>query len=144
LSGLFLIVGLGNPGSRYSLTRHNAGFWFLDVLHKQLGAGVTDSGFRLQAKVSAEICRGRLYGKDCILAKPTVFMNHSGQAVRALVDYYQVAVENVLIAYDDLDLVTVVTTDCGIYSGIWTTRVFCVYASVLATLVSKMPSPVTF
>ena len=104
MSELFLIIGLGNPGSRYSQTRHNAGFWFLDVLHKEAGTGITGTGFRLQAKVSAEIYRGRLYGKDCILAKPTVFMNHSGQAVRALVDYYQVAVENVLVAYDDLDL----------------------------------------
>jgi PTH1 family peptidyl-tRNA hydrolase len=101
VSGLFLIIGLGNPGSKYSLTRHNAGFWFLDVLQKEADA---DSGFRLQTKVSAEVCRSRLFGNDCIFAKPTVFMNHSGQAVRALVDYYRVPVENLLIAYDDLDL----------------------------------------
>jgi PTH1 family peptidyl-tRNA hydrolase len=101
VSGLFLIIGLGNPGPKYSLTRHNAGFWFLDVLHKEADA---DPGFRLQTKVSAEVRRSRLYGNDCIFAKPTVFMNHSGQAVRALVDYYRVPVENLLIAYDDLDL----------------------------------------
>jgi PTH1 family peptidyl-tRNA hydrolase len=99
LAGLFLIVGLGNPGPKYSQTRHNAGFWFLDALHNSV-----DSRFRLQSKVSAEICRTRLYGRDCIFAKPTVFMNHSGQAVRALVDYYRVSAENLLIAYDDLDL----------------------------------------
>jgi PTH1 family peptidyl-tRNA hydrolase len=99
LAGLFLIVGLGNPGSKYSQTRHNAGFWFLDALHNSV-----DSGFRSQSKVSSEICRARLFGRDCIFAKPTVFMNHSGQAVRALVDYYRVSVENLLIAYDDLDL----------------------------------------
>ncbi len=62
------------------------------------------SGSGCQSKVSAEICRGRVYGKDCIFAKPDVFMNHSGQAVRALVDYYNVSAENLLIAYDDLDL----------------------------------------
>ena len=62
------------------------------------------TGFRSQTRVSAEICRSRLFGKDCILAKPTVFMNHSGQAVRALMDYYRISVENLLIAYDDLDL----------------------------------------
>ena len=101
MSGLFLIIGLGNPGSKYSQTRHNAGFWFLDALHKEAEGG---SGFRSQSKVSAEVCRNRLYGQDCIFAKPTVFMNHSGQAVRALVDYYRVPVENLLIAYDDLDL----------------------------------------
>jgi PTH1 family peptidyl-tRNA hydrolase len=101
LSGLFLIVGLGNPGSQYSLTRHNAGFWFLDALHKIVGI---EAGFRTRTKVASEVCRSRIHGKDCILAKPTVFMNHSGQAVRALMDYYQVPAENLLIAYDELDL----------------------------------------
>jgi PTH1 family peptidyl-tRNA hydrolase len=104
LSGLFLIVGLGNPGSKYSQTRHNAGFWFLDVLHRSIDTNGADIGFRSQAKVSAEICRARLFGKDCILAKPTVFMNHSGQAVRALMDYYRVTDKNLLVAYDELDL----------------------------------------
>jgi PTH1 family peptidyl-tRNA hydrolase len=99
VSGLFLIVGLGNPGPKYSQTRHNAGFWFMDALHK----GV-DTGFRSQTKVSAEICRTRLFETDCILAKPTVFMNHSGQAVRAMMDYYRITAENLLVAYDELDL----------------------------------------
>jgi PTH1 family peptidyl-tRNA hydrolase len=101
LSGLFLIVGLGNPGPQYSQTRHNAGFWFLDALHKSAGI---DSGFRTQTKLSAEVCRSSVFGRECILAKPTVFMNHSGQAVRALMDYYKIPVENLLIAYDELDL----------------------------------------
>lgn len=96
-----MIVGLGNPGPKYSETRHNAGFWFLDALHKKAEGS---AGFRSQTKVSAEVCRSRLYGRECIFAKPTVFMNHSGQAVRALVDYYRVPVVNLLIAYDDLDL----------------------------------------
>jgi len=104
VSGLILIIGLGNPGPKYSQTRHNAGFWFLDALHKEARAGGVDVVFRSQSKVSAEICRIRFHGKDCIFAKPTVFMNHSGQAVRALVDYYNISVENLLVAYDDLDL----------------------------------------
>jgi len=104
LSETFLIVGLGNPGSKYSQTRHNAGFWFLDSLHKAVSEGVGDTQFRQQAKVSADIYRGRIYGKDCILAKPVVFMNHSGLAVRALVDYYKVSADSLLVAYDDLDL----------------------------------------
>lgn len=101
MSGLILIVGLGNPGSKYSLTRHNAGFWFLDALHRQLAG---EAGFRSQARVQADVCRVQLYGRDCLLAKPTVFMNHSGQSVRALLDYYKVPVSNLLVAYDDLDL----------------------------------------
>jgi len=104
LTGLFLIVGLGNPGSKYSQTRHNAGFWFLDVLQRNIDTNGADVGFRSQTKVSADICRTRLFGRDCILAKPTVFMNHSGQSVRALMDYYQITDENLLVAYDELDL----------------------------------------
>ena len=104
MSELFLIVGLGNPGGKYSQTRHNAGFWFLDALHKAIATGAGDTRFRPQAKVFAEIYRSRVYGRDCIFAKPDVFMNRSGQAVRALVDYYKVSVDNMLVAYDDLDL----------------------------------------
>ncbi len=99
MSGLFLIVGLGNPGPKYSQTRHNAGFWFLDILLKE-----ASTGLRAQTKLSAEVCRTRLFGRDCILAKPTTFMNHSGQAVRAVMDYYRVASQDVLVAYDELDL----------------------------------------
>ncbi len=99
MSGLFLIVGLGNPGSNYSKTRHNAGFWFLDVLLAEAGASL-----RAQAKLSAEVCRSRLFGRDCILMKPTTFMNHSGQAVRAVMDYYRIPAGNLLVAYDELDL----------------------------------------
>ena len=104
MSGLFLIIGLGNPGTKYSQTRHNAGFWFLDALQKHIDNNGADAGFRSQAKLSAEICRTRLFGRDCILAKPTVFMNHSGQSVRALLDYYKITDENLLVAYDELDL----------------------------------------
>ena len=99
MSGLFLIVGLGNPGSKYSQTRHNAGFWFLDTLLKSAGTGL-----RAQTRLSAEVCRTRLFDRDCILAKPTTFMNHSGQAVRAVMDYYRIGAENLLVAYDELDL----------------------------------------
>ncbi len=99
MSGLFLIVGLGNSGSQYIQTRHNAGFWFMDTLLKETG-----SGLRVQSKLAAEVCRSRLFGRDCILAKPTTFMNLSGQPVRAVMDYYRVHAGNVLIAYDELDL----------------------------------------
>jgi len=97
LSGTFLIVGLGNPGPKYFQTRHNAGFWFMDSLYR-------GTGFRTQSKLSAEVCRLRLFERECILVKPTVFMNHSGQAVRAVMDYYRIDTENLLVAYDELDL----------------------------------------
>lgn len=105
MSDLFLIVGLGNPGSQYSQTRHNAGFWFLDMLHRTALTGSSVSaGFKQQSKLAAEICRLQLFQRDCILAKPTVFMNNSGRPVRALLDYYKIDVENLLVAYDELDL----------------------------------------
>ena len=95
----FLIVGLGNPGSRYAETRHNAGFWFLDRI-----AGSAGLRLRPQSRLQADVARTELYGRDCLLAKPQSFMNHSGQAVRSVMDYYGVAAEALLVAYDELDL----------------------------------------
>jgi len=95
----FLIVGLGNPGSRYSETRHNAGFWFLDRVAASCGARL-----RPQAKLQSEVARVDLHGHDCLLAKPMTFMNHSGQAVRAVMDYYRADSGSLLVAYDELDL----------------------------------------
>jgi len=95
----FLIFGLGNPGPRYAETRHNAGFWFLDHLAQAAGAAL-----KMQARLLSETARVHLYGHDCILAKPTTFMNHSGQAVRAVMDYYRVGADRLLVAYDELDL----------------------------------------
>jgi len=95
----FLIVGLGNPGPRYSETRHNAGFWFLDGLAASAGAV-----FRSQSRLHAETARVEVSGHDCILARPTTFMNHSGLAVRAVTDYYRVSADQMLVAYDELDL----------------------------------------
>ena len=94
-----LIFGLGNPGSRYAETRHNAGFWFLDRL-----AQTTGVRFRVQSKLLSETARVNLGGHDCILAKPATFMNHSGQAVRAVMDYYKTNAARLLVAYDELDL----------------------------------------
>ena len=94
-----LIFGLGNPGSRYAETRHNAGFWFLDRLAQTAGVR-----FRVQSKLHSETARVNLGGHDCILAKPTTFMNHSGQAVRAVMDYYKGSAAQLLVAYDELDL----------------------------------------
>ena len=95
----FLICGLGNPGPAYAETRHNAGFWFLDRLTEIAGAK-----YKTQSRLKSEIARVSLHGQDCILAKPVTFMNHSGQSVRAVCDYYRIGAENLLVAYDELDL----------------------------------------
>ncbi|MCH5374428.1 MAG: aminoacyl-tRNA hydrolase, partial [Planctomycetes bacterium] len=76
-----------------------AGFWFLDRL-----AASTDAPLRPQSKLHAEIGRASVYGHDCILARPTTFMNLSGQAVRAVMDYYRIGTDHMLVAYDELDL----------------------------------------
>ena len=97
--GSLLIVGLGNPGPKYTETRHNAGFWFLDELADRAGASL-----RLQSKLHAETAKVTIEGRDCILARPTTFMNHSGRAVQAVSAYYKLPTENILVVYDELDL----------------------------------------
>jgi PTH1 family peptidyl-tRNA hydrolase len=94
-----LIVGLGNPGAQYEPTRHNAGFWFLDLLARQ-----ANSGFRLESKFYGELAKVNLGGVPLWLLKPTTFMNRSGQAVAALANYYKIDAASILVAHDELDL----------------------------------------
>ena len=96
---LKLIVGLGNPGAQYAGTRHNAGFWFVDALAAQ--CAVTFSAAR---KFHSELGRHQSGPVDCRLCKPQTFMNESGTAVAALLDYYKIPLAQVLIAHDEIDL----------------------------------------
>ena len=96
---MFLISGLGNPGSKYSKTRHNAGFWFIEQLADKIGVGL-----REQSKLHARIARCELAGRDCLLMQPTSFMNESGLALRSVLDYYKIPIGKLLVAYDELDL----------------------------------------
>lgn len=90
-----LIAGLGNPGPRYIATRHNAGFWFVDQIAEQ-----AHEQFRREAKFFGEVCR---IDSKYWLLKPNTFMNHSGQAVAALANYYKIPVEQILVVHDELD-----------------------------------------
>lgn len=94
-----IIVGLGNPGAEYANTRHNAGFWFVDEVARQFGGA-----FKSEKKFNGELARCVIHGRDVLLLKPTTFMNLSGQALQPLMNFYKVAIENVLVAHDDLDL----------------------------------------
>lgn len=94
-----LITGLGNIGDKYCMTRHNAGFMVLD--RWALTAGVS---FKLENKLKAYISRIKVGNEDIILAKPTTFMNLSGEAVRAIMDYYKINIKDLLIIYDDIAL----------------------------------------
>jgi peptidyl-tRNA hydrolase, PTH1 family len=96
---LRIIVGLGNPGPEHQVTRHNAGFWFVDLLARRHGAE-----FRDYRKYSGEAARINISGQDLVLLKPTTYMNRSGLAVRQLCDFYKVAADDVLVAHDELDL----------------------------------------
>lgn len=100
-ASLKLIVGLGNPGPEYSETRHNAGFWFLDQL-----AAVHHTGFSADRKFHGDIARMKSEGTDCLLLKPTTFMNNSGRAVQAVAAYFNIAPEEMLVAHDEIDLET--------------------------------------
>lgn len=98
-SALKVIVGLGNPGPEYLLTRHNAGFWFVDALAAQLGGR-----FRSQAKFHGDVCRATFKATEMTLLKPMTYMNRSGRAIRALSDYLKVSSKEILIVHDELDL----------------------------------------
>lgn len=96
---MYLIVGLGNPGSEYEATRHNAGFWFVDELARRHGAQ-----FAHDKKFNAEACRVTIDGIDVRMLKPMAFMNRSGQPVRAMAQYFDVPAEKILVAHDEIDL----------------------------------------
>ncbi|OQW93407.1 MAG: aminoacyl-tRNA hydrolase [Beggiatoa sp. IS2] len=108
------MVGLGNPGSRYAHTRHNAGFWLIDQFASQLGGK-----FRYEAKFHGEVCRLEPLPANFLpnipeeggqkglwLLKPHTFMNRSGQSIASFISYYDIPVEKTLIVHDDLDLHT--------------------------------------
>ncbi len=96
----FLIVGLGNPGSEYAFTRHNAGFLAVDLLATRWhGAWKTEKRFQARvARVTAE------RGNRVLLVQPQTFMNASGESVRALVSFYRIQLPRLLVLVDDADL----------------------------------------
>lgn len=96
--GLFLLVGLGNPGIRYAHARHNAGFWVVDELAFRGKVKFKD------IKCNAFIVETVLAGENVLLAKPLTFMNRSGLAVKALLEHFALGIEELLVIYDDMDL----------------------------------------
>ncbi len=94
----FLIVGLGNPGKKYELTRHNAGFLFTDLLADKLGFSINKIQFKAITG-TAEIS-----GKKCIVMKPQTFMNNSGEAVKQAAAFYKIPPEKIIVVFDDISL----------------------------------------
>src|SRR5271156_5044566 len=101
MSGLPLriIVGLGNPGPEHLVTRHNAGFWFVDLLARRHGGE-----FRDYRKFSGETARISLGAQEILILKPTTYMNRSGLSVRQARHFYKIGADQILVAYDELDL----------------------------------------
>ena len=93
-----LVVGLGNPGSKYETTRHNAGFMVLDQIVDELSIDISRSGWKgLYGK-------GKVDGVDIMLLKPQTYMNVSGQSVAEVCNFFKVDAKDVIVIYDDLDL----------------------------------------
>lgn len=97
---MFLIVGLGNPGRRYSLSRHNVGFMVIDEIAKRHEVDVKKKGF------DSLYCESIINHKKIILLKPQTFMNLSGKAVLEAVNFFKLSTSDVLVVHDEIDLPT--------------------------------------
>jgi PTH1 family peptidyl-tRNA hydrolase len=95
-----LFVGLGNPGAEYEATRHNAGFWWLDALSRELKAPLS-----FEKSYHAQVARTIAGGQTVWLLAPQTFMNLSGKSVSALARFFKIAPEEILVAHDELDIV---------------------------------------
>ena len=94
----YIVAGLGNPGSKYADTRHNAGFKVVDLLAKK--EGFTFKKAKFQSLIADEY----IGGKRCLVMKPQTMMNLSGEAIYAAASYYNIPDENIIIVYDDISL----------------------------------------
>lgn len=93
-----LIVGLGNPGMQYAATRHNIGFEVIDSIADTYNISV------IKNKYKALIGEGILAGEKVILMKPQTFMNLSGEAVKSCMDFHKIAIQDLIVIYDDISL----------------------------------------
>lgn len=94
-----LIVGLGNPGRKYALTRHNLGFMVVETFASSLGWS-----FEEDKRFCAKLCKGNFEGRSVDLMMPETFMNLSGSAVRRYLDYYKMGIDQVVVVSDDVAL----------------------------------------
>lgn len=97
---MYIIAGLGNPGKKYENTRHNMGFWAIDLLAEKYDIKVN------KLKFKALTGEGRIAGQKVLLIKPQTYMNLSGESVRMAMDYYGIEPEELIVIYDDIDIAT--------------------------------------
>ena len=94
-----LLVGLGNPGPEYEATRHNAGFWWMDAVARELKTSLV-----MDKSYHGLVARTTVKGQTLWLLEPQTFMNESGKSVAALARFFKIAPEEILVAHDELDL----------------------------------------
>ena len=94
-----IIAGLGNPEERYARTLHNAGFWVVDEIARR-----NNIAFKYEKRFDAEIAKVSVSGDELWLVKPQNYMNLSGGPIRAMLDYYRLPIEQLLVAHDEIDL----------------------------------------
>lgn len=95
---MLILVGLGNPGSQYQNTRHNAGFLLIDQLAEDFGISITEKKFEA-------LCgKGKIDGHDVLLLKPQTFMNCSGSSVQKALSFFKIPENHMIVVFDDLDL----------------------------------------
>ncbi|MPQ42174.1 aminoacyl-tRNA hydrolase [Clostridium tarantellae] len=95
---MFLIVGLGNPGKEYDMTRHNIGFEVIDYIADKYNIQLNRVKFK-------GVCgEGFIEGKKVILLKPTTYMNLSGESIKAIIDFYKLEEDEIIVIYDDISL----------------------------------------
>jgi peptidyl-tRNA hydrolase, PTH1 family len=95
---MFLLVGLGNFGQQYQLTRHNLGFLLIDQIVDHFSFSATENKFH------SHICQGKISGKKIIACKPQTYMNRSGIAVSEVANFYKISLDNIIVIHDDIDL----------------------------------------
>jgi peptidyl-tRNA hydrolase, PTH1 family len=95
---MYLVVGLGNPGEKYKLTRHNVGFLAVDSLVQSYGFSSENS------KYNSDFFKGTIGDQKILAIKPMTFMNESGKAVSAFSNFYKIPAENIIVLHDDIDL----------------------------------------
>jgi len=98
-SNVSVIAGLGNPEQRYAQTLHNAGFWIVDEIARR-----ENVSFKYEKRFDADIGRISSEGNDIWLVKPQSYMNLSGGPIRAVLDYYRLSSDKLLVAHDEIDL----------------------------------------
>jgi len=94
-----LYVGLGNPGPEYKYTRHNIGFMIIDTLLGKLNINCNEQ----KAQFKGLVCKTKINNEDVFIFKPLTFMNLSGQAVKEIVDYYKISIDDIVVIHDDMD-----------------------------------------